>query len=119
MDMMGRINDGVLAKTPDGVATYVGAHVERPMEAGPLLKLDGYLTKGGKVKPLVDVELWKTVGWDGHGLPPRRLIENLCRGMDMHARIIEGLDSMPRKRISVWKALETNWLPLSWRIFRP
>jgi len=27
------------------------------------------------------------------------------------ARTKEGLESMPRKRSSAWKALEMNWLP--------
>lgn len=83
MDNLIRYYDGEGPASAQGVVNYVGTHLQSPQEAGSLGMVRGYLTKEGKVEPLVHSATWQLVGWDGVGLPPARLIRNLCKGRDL------------------------------------
>lgn len=83
MDVMIRYFDGPGPSTAQGVVDYVGTHLQAPTEAGGFAQIKGYLTQEGRVVPLVDSITWRLVGWDGKGLPPERLLKNLCQGRDL------------------------------------
>lgn len=83
MEIMMRYFDGEGAASPQGVVDYVGTHLQSPQEAGSLRAVRGYLSKEGRVEPLLCSATWKMVGWDGVGLPPEVLVRNLCQGRDL------------------------------------
>ncbi len=83
MWIMARYYDGPPAKSPQGAVDYVGGHLEDSKEVGALCKVKGYLSREGLIEPVIDPEPWRRVGWDGLGLPPPRLLRNLCQGCDI------------------------------------
>lgn len=86
MWVQARVNDGVKASSPQGVADYVGVHLADSEELGELPRVHGYLDRDGRVEPIVDVDLWRRVGWDGQGLPPERLVKAVTMGCDIEGR---------------------------------
>ena len=83
MWIMARYYDGPPAKSPQGAVDYVGGHLEDSKEVGALSRVKGYLSREGLIEPVIDPEPWRRVGWDGLGLPPPRLLRNLCQGCDI------------------------------------
>ena len=86
MDLMMRYNDGEGAWSAGGVRDYIGSHLQVSKEAGSLPSVHGYLTKDGKILPLLYSDIWRQVGWSGEGLPPESLIQNLCEGRDLYGK---------------------------------
>lgn len=84
MDVVMRYFDGEKPASPEGVKNYVGTHLQAPKEAGTLPRVEGYLTKEGRVEPMVYADIWRLVGWSGKGLPPELLIRNLTQGLDIN-----------------------------------
>ncbi len=86
MDIELRYHDGEGALTAAGVMNYIGSHLQAHKEAGSLPSVHGYLTKNGEILPLLYPGIWKQIGWSGQGLPPERLVQNLCQGLDLHGK---------------------------------
>ncbi len=95
MDVPMRYHDGPGPLSPEGAVQYLGTHLQSATEAGNLAHLPGYLTRGGLIAPVVmDADLWQMVGWDGHGIPPDRLIRNLCQGCNLEGDRLTGSRSL-------------------------
>lgn len=86
MDIELRYNDGEGALSAAGVMDYIGSHLQVRKEAGSLPSVHGYLTKDGKILPLLYSDIWKQIGWSGQGLPPEALIKNLSQGLDLYGK---------------------------------
>ena len=86
MDIEIRYNDGEGALSAAGVMDYIGSHLQVRKEAGSLPSVHGYLSKDGKILPLLYSDIWKQIGWSGQGLPPEPLIQKLCEGLDLRGR---------------------------------
>lgn len=83
MWIMARYYDGPPAKSAQGAVDYVGGHLQDSKEVGPFSRVKGYLSREGLIEPVIDPDPWSKVGWDGIGLPPPRLLRNLCQGCDI------------------------------------
>jgi hypothetical protein len=86
MDIEMRYQDGEGALSAAGVVDYIGTHLQIRKEAGSLPLVHGYLSKDGKVMPLLYSDIWKQIGWSGQGLPPEALINNLSQGLDLFGK---------------------------------
>lgn len=89
MDAWIRLATGTGMRSAVGVADYFSKHLQSRKEAGALEGCVDYLSRSGRVKPLVhNPDLWRELGWDPdrEDQPPAGLLQQLAQGCDRHRR---------------------------------
>lgn len=101
MDVLIRYDDSGGASSASGVVNYFLEHLQTSKEMGGFPRVPGYLSRDGKVVPVFDKNLWRRLGWDGEGLPPKKLIRNLCDGFDRDGNKLSGSSGFRRPQETI------------------
>ena len=86
MNIWTSVSNDLVGSCSSRVWSYISKHLQSPQEAGCLTQLPSYQDHSGNIHPhFHNLPLWWQVGHEpGVGQPERRLIENLCLGMDAY-----------------------------------